>query len=213
MISVIITAGGSSSRFNGINKLLYKINNKPVIAYSVELFNSLDFVNEIIISANEAIIDNLKEMFSSFSKVKIILGGSTRQKSVFNALKSCSSPDFVIIHDAARPFVTENIIRKCLENAVEKGACTAAVKTIDTIKITDNSGKIISSPDRNTLWNAQTPQIFKYDLILKLHEKYSNENYTDDSILLEKENIPVYVAESEYSNFKITTVDDIQKCK
>ena len=213
MISVIITAGGSSSRFNGINKLLYKINNKPVIAYSVELFNSLDFVNEIIISANEAIIDNLKEMFSSFSKVKIILGGSTRQKSVFNALKSCSSPDFVIIHDAARPFVTENIIRKCLEKAVEKGACVAAVKTIDTIKITDNSGKIISSPDRNTLWNAQTPQIFKYDLILKLHEKYSNENYTDDSILLEKENIPVYVAESEYSNFKITTVDDIQKCK
>ena len=138
MISVIITAGGSSSRFNGINKLLYKINNKPVIAYSVELFNSLDFVNEIIISANEAIINNLKEMFSSFSKVKIILGGSTRQKSVFNALKNCSFPDFVIIHDAARPFVTENIIRKCLENAVEKGACVAAVKTIDTIKITDN---------------------------------------------------------------------------
>ena len=211
MISVIITAGGSSTRFKGKNKLLYEIDGKPVILYSIELFHSLDYVNEIIVAANSSIIENLKLMVSNFSKVKIINGGETRQDSVFEALKECNSPEFVIIHDGARPFVKKETIDSCLQKAKEVGAAIVAVKTIDTIKIVDENGIIVSTPDRKTLWNAQTPQIFNYELILSLHQKYKGMNFTDDSLLFEKDNLPVAISEGEYSNFKITTLQDLAK--
>lgn len=211
MISVIITAGGSSTRFKGQNKLLYKIDGKPVISFSVELFNSLDYVDEIIISANESIVSYLQDLYSNFSKVKIIKGGKTRQASVFAGLKNCNSPDYVIIHDGARPFIKKETIESCLKKANCVGASIVAVKTIDTIKIVDKNGIISSTPDRNTLWNAQTPQIFKYDLILSLHEKYKDCDFTDDAFLFEKESLPVAITEGEYSNFKITTLQDLEK--
>ncbi len=213
MISVIITAGGSSSRFKGENKLLYKIGDKTVIETCLEKFINLDFVGEIVISANFSIIDELNNLFSNVSKVKIIEGGSSRQKSVFNALKVCSNPEYVIIHDGARPFIEQKTIIDCLNNAKEIGASIVAVKTVDTIKMVDDNGIISSTPNRNFLWNAQTPQIFKYDLILKLHEKYSNFEFTDDSLLFEKEGLPVVITQGDYSNFKITTIDDIKRVK
>ncbi len=209
MISVIITAGGSSTRFKGTNKLLYEIDGKPVILYSIELFNSIDYVDEIIVAANSSIIENLKLLFSCFPKVKVINGGKTRQDSVFEGLKECNSPDFVIIHDGARPFIKKYIVDDCLEKAKNIGASIVAVKTIDTIKIVDKNGIISSTPDRNTLWNAQTPQIFKYDTIYSLHKKYIGMNFTDDALLFEKENLPVAISEGEYSNLKITTLQDL----
>lgn len=211
MNSVIITAGGSSSRFKGQNKLLYELQGKAVISYSVELFSSLDYVDEVIISANMDIIPVLEKMFDNLPKVKITQGGENRQQSVLNALRVCNSPDYVIIHDGARPFITEQVIFNCLMKAKEIGAAIVAVKTIDTIKIVDNNGIISSTPDRATLWNAQTPQIFKYDLILSLHEKYIGSNFTDDALLFEVEKLPVAISVGEYSNFKITTIQDVEK--
>ena len=213
MISVIITAGGSSSRFEGENKLLYKIGEKTVIETCLEKFINLNFVDEIVISANFSIIPELNKLFSNVSKIKIIEGGSSRQKSVFNALKACNNPDYVIIHDAARPFIKQKTIIECLNNAKDIGASIVAVKTVDTIKIVDKNGMISSTPDRNFLWNAQTPQIFKYDLIYRLHEKYFNCEFTDDSLLFEKEGLPVVITQGDYSNFKITTIDDIKRVK
>ena len=213
MISVIITAGGSSSRFEGENKLLYKIGEKTVIETCLEKFINLNFVDEIVISANFSIIPELNKLFSNVSKIKIIEGGSSRQKSVFNALKACNNPEYVIIHDAARPFIKQKTIIECLNNAKDIGASIVAVKTVDTIKIVDKNGMISSTPDRNFLWNAQTPQIFKYDLIYRLHEKYFNCEFTDDSLLFEKEGLPVVITQGDYSNFKITTIDDIKRVK
>ena len=212
MIDVIITAGGSSTRFQGKNKLLYEINHKPVIVYSADLFSSLDFVREIVISSNKSIIPQLKELFADYKKIKITEGGNTRQQSVFNGLKACDNPDYVIIHDGARPFVTKEIVINCLEKAKKTNAAISAVRSIDTVKIVDETGKITDTPLRNTLWNAQTPQIFKYDLIYKLHKKYEGQNLTDDAQLFEKEGLPVYVVESDYSNYKITTLSDVN-CK
>ncbi len=213
MISVIITAGGSSSRFKGENKLLFKIGDKSVIQLCVDKFIRLDFVDEIIISTNIELIELFNNMFSDFPKIKIIEGGSSRQQSVFNGLKACSKPDYVIIHDAARPFIQEKTINDCLENAKKIGASIVAVKTVDTIKIVDKNGIITSTPDRNYLWNAQTPQIFNYDLIYRLHEKYASSVFTDDSLLFEKEGLPVSITEGDYSNFKITTIDDVNRIK
>ncbi len=213
MISVVITAGGTSSRFKGENKLLCKIEGKTVIEICVQKFLNIDIIDEIIICANLSIIDELKQLFASFSTVKIIEGGKSRQESVFNGLLECSSPEYVIIHDGARPFISEKTILDCLDNAKKSGASIVAVKTIDTIKIVDENGFIVSTPNRNTLWNAQTPQIFKYDLILGLHEKYKDRDFTDDSLLFEEAGIPVVITVGEYSNFKITTIQDMEKIK
>lgn len=209
MISAVITAGGSSSRFKNGNKLLYKIGGKTVLEMTVDKFLSLDFVDEIIITANKDIVNIIKENVKS-PKIKVIEGGETRQKSVFNGLKACTDCKYVIIHDGARPFVSTQTIEKTIKKARETKACIAAVKTTDTIKIADDNGFVVSTPDRKTLWNAQTPQTFEYDLIFKLHKKYDGKNFTDDSLLCEYDNIPVAIVEGEYENIKITTVADVK---
>ena len=209
MISAVITAGGSSSRFTGGNKLLYKINGVSVIETTVNKFLSLDFIDEIVVTANVSIIKELEGMFRS-AKVKIVEGGATRQESVFNGLKACTNCEYVLIHDGARPFIIPETIAKSIENVKKTRATIVAVKTIDTVKIADENGIVVSTPDRKTLWNAQTPQTFEYKLIYELHKKYQGCNYTDDSLLCEQEKIPVSITEGEYDNIKITTVADLK---
>lgn len=211
MISTIITAGGNSSRFNNENKLLINIKEHPVIYYSVKVFAELEIVDEIIISANKQYIETYESLFKEIKKVRVIEGGKTRQESVYNALKECKNCEYAIIHDGARPFIKKETILNCLEKAKKYSASIVAVKTVDTIKIANENGQIISTPNRKTLWNAQTPQIFEYKKIMDLHEKYKNENYTDDALLFEKAGYPVYIQEGEYSNFKITTKEDLKK--
>ncbi len=213
MISVIITAGGSSSRFKNGNKLLYEINAKPLIYHTVSIFNALDYTDEIILPANKEIIEKLEFIFKKFDKVRIIEGGNSRQESVYRGLENCKNCKYVIIHDGARPFINEKIIDNCLEKAKIYGAAIVGVKTTDTIKVVDDEGKVISTPQRNTLWNAQTPQIFSYSKIFELHKKYRGKNFTDDSLLFEQEGLPVMIQEGEYSNIKITTIYDLQNCK
>lgn len=210
MISVIITAGGSSSRFEGNNKLLFPIDDKFVIQHTVEKFINLSEIDEIVISSHKSIYDELSNLFSSFSKIKIVLGGENRQASVYNALKACSDADYVLIHDGARPFVSEEVILETIKQVKQKKSCIVAVKTVDTIKIVDDNLCIKSTPNRAELWNAQTPQAFDYKLIMNLHEKYKGCNFTDDSLLCEQDGISVYIVEGDYSNKKITTINDIK---
>lgn len=210
MLSVVITAGGTSTRFKNGNKLFFKLGNETVIEKTVKVFLKLENIDEIIISANLSIIEELKSIYKNVSKVKIIEGGATRQESVYKGLKACNDCSFVIIHDGARPFIKEETIINCLNKARETKAAIVAVKTTDTVKIVDDNGVIKSTPDRNFLWNAQTPQIFEYDLIYALHQKYENESFTDDSLLCEKAGIPVFITEGEYSNIKITTENDVK---
>lgn len=210
MISVVITAGGSSSRFKGKNKLLFSILNKTVIETTVEKFLQIDEIDEIVISANSSILDELTTMFYNNQKIKIILGGENRQQSVYNALSVCNNPDYVLIHDGARPFISSEIILKTIQVVKEKKACIVAVKTTDTIKVVDENMCVKLSPNRAELWNAQTPQAFDFNLIYGLHKKYQNLNCTDDSLLCEKDKIAVFIVEGEYSNIKITTIDDVK---
>ena len=136
-------------------------------------------------------------------------GGKTRQESVFNALKACSNPDYVCIHDAARPLIKLENIKNCLKKAEKTGAAITAVKATDTIKKVDENGKITETPDRSKLWCVQTPQIFEYKTILSAHEKLAGKSFSDDAGMLEFLGIPVYVDEGDYSNIKITTPKDI----
>ena len=202
----IITAGGTSSRFGNKNKLLEKIHNKEVIRYTVEAFEKSD-VDEIIICANKSIISTLNEMFSH----KIIEGGPTRQASVYNGLKAINC-DYVLIHDGARPVISPELINRTIDIVKEKGAVSVMTKTIDTIKEVEN-GKIIKTIDRSKLYNTQTPQAFKYELIMNAHKKFAGQNYTDDAGMLEDFGIDVYVVDGSYNNIKITMQSDVELAK
>ena len=206
-LSVIITAGGSSQRF-GKDKLLEKIKGKEVILHSIEAFLPL-IPQEIIVSASEKLEKIISPQLAHIKNLKIVRGGNTRQASVFNALKVCSEPNFVCIHDAARPLVKQENIKTCLEKALEKGAAITAVRATDTIKKADENGKITETPDRNTLWCVQTPQIFSYKTLLCAHERLYGKSFSDDAGMLEFLGFPVYIVNGDYSNIKITTPKDI----
>lgn len=209
IIKAIIPAGGSSSRYKGGNKLLELLNDRPVILHSIDTLKSIESINEIIIPASIELMPLLSEMLKDYQNIRIIQGGKNRQESVYNGLMNCDSCDYVVIHDAARPLIKKETIIKSIERAYDKKAVIVAVKTIDTIKIVDKNFKIIETPNRENLWNVQTPQVFEYNLILNAHKKLKGENYSDDAGLLESLGTDVYVVEGEYSNFKITTEEDL----
>lgn len=209
--SVIITAGGQSARYGKTNKLLEKIKNNTVIEETVNKFLPFDIIDEIIIPANQGILEELKNIFNQ-AKIKLVPGGSTRQASVYNALKYVKNP-YVLIHDGARPLVTNKIIQNCIDETIKHCAVSTMTKTTDTIKEVDNSGRIIKTIDRAKLYNTQTPQGFKTSLILDAHKKLADGNYTDDCSMLEELNIPVYMVEGSYTNIKITVKNDLDFAK
>lgn len=208
-ISAIITAAGSSSRF-GKQKLLEDLNGKSVIERTIETFNSIDSINEIIICTSEEIIDEIKKLSINYKKVKfIILGGKTRQESVYKGLLEAIDSDFVAIHDGARPLISAEIIDMTITKAIEYGNAACAVSVKDTIKkVIDD--QIVETPNREDLWQIQTPQIFTTSKILKAHKKYINQNAPDDTFLLEKMGEKVFIIKGCYSNIKITTPEDAQ---
>ena len=181
--SLIITAGGTSSRYGNMNKLLEKINDKTVLEETVSKFIDFDEIDEIIISANSSIIEILQQLFNN-PKVKIIEGGNTRQKSVYNALQVVKN-DYVLIHDGARPLIRKDTIAYVLEAVLDKDAVSVMTKTTDTIKEVDSTGRIIRTIDRSKLYNTQTPQAFKTSIIKEAHEKLKDGNFTDDCSMLE----------------------------
>ncbi len=209
IIKAIIPAGGSSSRYKGKNKLLEVLANKPVIMHSIDLFSQMEEIEEIIIPASLGLIPILENMTKEYKNIKIIQGGKNRQESVYNALSAIEECDFVLIHDAARPLIKKETILKTIEQVKEQKAVTVAVKTIDTIKVVDEDLKIIKTLKRDNLWNIQTPQAFEYKLILKAHEDLKGESFTDDAGLIEFLGGSVFIVEGEYSNFKITTIEDL----
>ena len=208
-ICAIITAGGTSSRFGtDKNKLLVTINGKEIIKYTIDAF-IVSNIEEIIICANTAIINDLSKIFKDYKNVKIIEGGNSRQASVYNGLKVIQNCDYVLIHDGARPMISPEIIQKTIEKVIEKKAVSAMTKTIDTIKQVDEKGKIIKTIERSKLYNTQTPQAFEYNLIKFAHEKLQNKNFTDDAGMIEYLGKDVYMVEGDYRNIKITTKSDL----
>ncbi len=209
--SVIITAGGTSSRFGERNKLLEKIKDKTVIEETVDKFINIKEIDEIIIPTNKNIKSEFKKLFNN-EKIKIIDGGSTRQQSVYKGLQEVKN-EFVLIHDGARPLVTQKIIKDAMDKTVKYNAVSVMTKTIDTIKEVDEDGKIIRTIDRSKLYNTQTPQGFRTSLIKSAHEKLIDGNYTDDCSMLEELQVPVYIVEGSYTNIKITVKNDLDFAK
>lgn len=215
-ITAIIPAAGSGTRYcNKKNKLLEEISGMPVIIHTLKKISASEKINNIIICTSTDLIEEIKKLVKDHNILKvedIILGGETRQESVFKGLQKAAkhNPDYVLIHDGARPFISEDIINNAINTALEKGSVIVAVPTKDTIKkINPETGQIIETLERNELWNVQTPQIFKFKEILNAHEVFKGQNFTDDAALMEKLNTPVFVVTGSYLNIKITTKEDL----
>ena len=209
--SLIIPAGGTSSRYGNKNKLLELIDNKTVIEHSLENFLLFDEITEVIIPTNVSIREEIEHLLTD-KRIKFVEGGNTRQKSVFNALKHVQN-EYVIIHDGARPLIKEGVISQVMDSVVEFSAVSVMTKTTDTIKEVNEDGLIVKTIDRSKLYNTQTPQAFKTSLIRDAHYKFLDMEFTDDSAMLEELNIPVYVVLGSYTNIKITTKSDLDFAK
>ncbi len=212
-VSAIIVCGGSSSRMNGIDKMFAEIENVPVVALTIEAFEKCSIIeNIVVVTKSESILkmQNLCETFKFTKVTDIVEGGNCRQRSVANGLSYVDS-DIVLIHDGARPFVSDQCIKRVANATLEYGAVTCAVKLKDTIKHIDNEGKVLSTPDRNTLVSVQTPQGFNTELYKDSVNKsqFKLDSFTDDCSLVESLGHDVYTVDGDYKNIKITTAEDL----
>ncbi len=212
----IIPSGGIGSRFNSpIPKQYTKVLGKELITYTLQVFQDSPSIDEIIIPAHESYFDllhKIKEQYKLSKVIKIIHGGKERQDSVFNGLKSanCDNNDLIIVHDAARPLLSNNLLEKAIKNAFKYDSIVVAVKARDTlIQAKENVEDYI---DRSIIYYAQTPQIFRYSILAKAFEIAKKTDFlgTDESMLVKNANFDVKIVEGEFQNFKITTQSDIK---
>jgi 2-C-methyl-D-erythritol 4-phosphate cytidylyltransferase len=211
--SVIVLAAGKGQRLKSrVSKPLVKVGAKPLLAYSLKAFARNPRVHEIIVVVSQSNARAVSVMLKDFHPAKIkkiILGGKRRQDSVSNGLKSLDAKaDLVIIHDAARPFITKEMIDNIMREASEAGAAIAAVPVKATIK--EVSGDYVKkSLERSSLWEIQTPQVFKRSLIQQAYERFGKCDVTDDAMLVERMGVKPRVVYGSYTNIKVTTPEDL----
>lgn len=216
MNTAIILAAGKGARMNaGINKQFMLLNGKPLLAYTLEIFQNCNAIDSIVLAAGKDELQLCKEQILDiygFSKVdKLISGGILRQQSVYNGIKSLGDCDVVVIHDGARPILSEGIIERCIEGAKKYGAVSTGMPAKETVKILNGEGFVEYTPERERVWVTQTPQAFKRDIIEKAHEMANMKGLsgTDDAYLVESMGIKVKMIEGSYENIKVTTPEDI----
>lgn len=212
--SAVIVAAGSGRRMGAaVPKQFLELCGKTVIERTAAVFGGCSAVDEIAIVTSPDSIEKCRRLLSDIKKpVKYVLGGAERYDSVFQGLKAVDkSCGIVVIHDGARPFVSEEIILKSIEAAAEYGACAVGVPSKDTIKIADENGFIADTPPRDRVYNIQTPQSFRREIIMESYEKaYESGIFsTDDAALAENAGWKVKIIEGDYKNIKLTTPDDM----
>lgn len=215
--TAIVLAAGSGKRMNSkVHKQYLIIQDRPVLYYSLKAFED-SAVDEIVLVVGKGEEKFCrKEIVDKYgiSKVKAIVeGGKERYHSVFEGLKQTSDADYVLIHDGARPFVNQDIIRRCMQEVQKYQACVVGMPVKDTIKIADEEGYAKQTPDRKNVWMIQTPQTFSYALIYEAYEemlKTEDTAITDDAMVLERiKGKRSKLIEGSYRNIKITTPEDL----
>lgn len=211
-LAVIIPAAGSGTRLGSrIPKPFIPLNGKAILEHTIAQFLPVKGLSQIIVATSKSSFEDVENIFANFGGTQVDLtlveGGAERQHSIENALKYLKPEiELVAIHDAVRPFISKAEIEKCVQAASEFGGAILAVPAKDTIKKVDSSGIISETPVRANLWQAQTPQIFKKDLLLNAYKKAREDNYlgTDDASLIEYIGGAVKIIEGDRKNLKIT---------
>lgn len=219
----ILLAAGSGKRMNAdVKKQYIELAGKPVIYYALKEFEE-SFIDEVIMVVSPGDEEYCKKEivdYYGFNKVKkIVPGGKERYDSVWNGIKAIEECDYVFIHDGARAFVTSDILMRCMDDVISHKACVAAVKAKDTIKLSDDSGFVKETLNRNYLYTIQTPQVFDYSLVKDAYSKLMDSvdellnkgiSITDDTMVVETfSDVKVKLTEGSYENIKITTPEDL----
>ena len=219
----IVLAGGKGLRMGySIPKQFLLINDKPMIVQTLDAFNQCQYIDAICLVCLEEYKDEAKSLIEEYNlnKVKYIVnGGATRQESVYEGLKAfkengADDEDVILIHDGARPFVSEEIILNNIRACRQYGSVCTVVKTTDSILISKDGNLVDDYLNRNELYNCQTPQTFKFKVILEAHTKANKKGIndaTDDCVLVKRLNKYVYLVEGERTNIKITNPEDLKK--
>lgn len=218
-IGAVILAGGRGSRMHSdIQKQYMLLNDRPLIAYALEAFENSCADDLVLVTGagesdfvNAHILPDLK-----LTKLRgIVTGGKERYHSVYEGLKVLRDCDYVLIHDGARPLVTEDIILRAARAAVQDGACVVGMPVKDTIKVSGSDGFAVSTPDRSSLWQIQTPQAFSYHLVRQAYDCMMEDpslqkGITDDAMVVERfGHARVRLVQGSYENLKVTTPEDL----
>jgi 2-C-methyl-D-erythritol 4-phosphate cytidylyltransferase len=219
---VIIVAAGASSRMGGVDKQFAPLAGRPALAWAGAAFEGAPGVDAMVIVANPATVDRAQALGREAGWRKLVAvtpGGARRQDSAelgLAALEAAATAagariDLVMVHDGARPLVSEALIARGIQAGRAQRAAIAAVPARDTIKVVDLNRQIRATPARETVWVAQTPQVFRHDLLATAYRAAREQGLavTDDAALLEALDLPVYVFEGETRNIKITTPEDL----
>jgi 2-C-methyl-D-erythritol 4-phosphate cytidylyltransferase len=218
-VFAVVPAAGMGKRMGAsINKQYLHLGGKPIVAHTLQVFQDSPLISGIMLVIPEDEIPYCRrevvEPYQLSKILSIVPGGSERQHSVMNGLKAlrgyAGNDDIVLIHDGVRPFITEMILQQSITLAGSGVGALVAVQTKDTIKVVQN-GTVTATPDRATLWQAQTPQSFRFGQILQAYTKADQENFlgTDDCSLLERCGETVKIIVGSYRNIKITTPEDL----
>ncbi len=211
--SAIILMAGSSTRYNICkNKNLEKINHKPVFLYSLEKIYNNKNIKKIYLVLQEKDKNKVKKYISQYKNIELVIGGSSRKESVYNALKLVET-EYVIIHDGARPLLKERYIDECIKAMKRYKGCTIGVPSKDTIKIVDSRNVVLKTTERKNTYLIQTPQCFDTKALLEQHESNYSSNITDDCMLMEQAGYKVKIIDGDYTNIKLTTKEDLDIIK
>ncbi|MBI5474787.1 MAG: 2-C-methyl-D-erythritol 4-phosphate cytidylyltransferase [Ignavibacteriae bacterium] len=215
-VGVVVAAGGRGARLPGdVPKQFLLLHRMPILLHSLRTFEEISSVREIVIVVPADQVRRTDEMLRRWRPRKVshvVVGGSERQHSVRNGLLSFDEePEIVLVHDAVRPLVSKKIIVKVIDESRKHGAAVVGVRVKDTIKV-EERGFYRKTLDRSKLWAVQTPQGFRYDVLMKAHLASQRTSFigTDEASLVERLRIPVRVVEGDDRNLKITTKADLR---
>lgn len=219
----ILLAGGQGTRMqSSVQKQYLDIAGKPLLSYSLRTFEQSKIIDEIVLVVGEGQCAYVQEQFVEHYGIRkvsrIVEGGRERYDSVWSGLRAIkdsgqAQDSYIFIHDSARPFVTEEILRRAYEEVVRSHACVVGVPSKDTVKLVDEQTCAKETPDRNYVWIIQTPQVFEGKLILEAYARLMSGPVgavTDDAMVVEKEmDVPVKMVQGSYENIKVTTPEDL----
>lgn len=218
--TLILPAAGSGSRMDRETPKPYlELEGRTVLERTLRRFLSLEGLGRVVLAASgdrmkqaKAILDHTLPA----SMVSVVVeGGSERQHSIYTALRQAGESELILVHDAVRPFVREEHIKACCEAALRHGGAVLGVPVRDTIKRTNENRAVTATPERGSLWKAQTPQAFRREILLEAYRKAEEDRFvgTDDASLVERLGKRVQMVEGDRNNFKITYPEDLERAR
>ncbi len=215
-VAAIVPAAGEGKRMKGkVKKPFLLLKGKPILAHTLDLLERQPFIEKIWVAGPQEEVSSCGLMVEKYHLQKVaevVVGGKTRQESVWNALKKAGREwDLILVHDAVRPLCPPELVRKVVETAGETKAAILGVAVKDTIKSVKSSMVIQETLDRSKLMSAQTPQVFETGLLFEAFEKALADKFvsTDEASLVERLGKPVRIVEGSYENIKITVPEDL----